>query len=66
MADGDECHEGRCTHKKVCCEVVKHHGHHEHGGDCNGKSVAGHVTATLTWKDLNVTVTGSQNIERHR
>lgn len=47
---GHECHEGRCTHRKLCSEVVSSlQGSEEAAG-------AGRVAATLTWQDLNVTV----------
>jgi ABC-type multidrug transport system fused ATPase/permease subunit len=50
---GHECHEGRCTHRKLCSEVVSS----LQGGEEAARAAgAGRVAATLTWQDLNVTV----------
>jgi len=57
----EECHDGRCSHKKVCSEVVNH------GIEMTPTGIGrkyGQVTATLTWKDLNVTVSNLKGIRR--
>lgn len=73
MADvGHDCHEGRCTHKKVCSEVVNTLGSEilatqaaraGVGRDGPG-ALYGQVAATLTWKDLNVTVSNLKGKRR--
>ena len=57
------CHEGRCTHRKVCREVVGSLGNEmlstqaaRAGVGRGGRGQYGNIDATLTWKDLNVTV----------
>ena len=78
MADGEapgvahECHEGRCTHKKVCSEVVSSMGSElratqaargvGRGGPPWG--LYGQVAATLTWKELSVTVSNLKGKRR--
>lgn len=53
----DECHEGLCTHKKVCSEVHRT----VQGGP---RSLHGEVSATVTWRDLNVTVSNLKGKKR--